>query len=479
MTYQENFAGYSDTNELTLAIARLRTQERISLNKGDSQAADDAKFALGRAQSRLAELYRERGLLDRSVPASATMTPAERAAKGWESVLANPLPPEPSKGDGRRKSKPKKTATVPAPRPDDPWRTLTYSTKRLAGVIRARKLAKQDEADLARLPTSALVFLPRGRQRSCTAADLEALGWSRHLIAELGAPAGGMKYRRTQILHRVDGDDFQRELVRLYQSRLEEAWREQRQREREWDVERLTHGQKRESKAARRWQEENARYREILNTRTVLEAGPAPTGKGPDLTVTPIRSTPARATGETGRTGGVHKGVCPVCNKGSLPRGWLRHQRCEGMARPQETEDTVPAWVEAGPAPEPHGSAKYRRLVAVVEQKEAAARGKRTAGSARPVRIPEARKAVLERCEGRCENPGCAGQPDDVTDNNLALLEVDHVDEIADGGRDHPRVMVALCPNCHAVKTRGQTRVQLAKVLREVAERAHAAANGA
>lgn len=293
-----------------------------------------------------------------------------------------------------------------------------------------------------------------------------------------------MRYRRTQLLHRVDGDDFQRELARHYQIRLEEAWREQcrreqRQRERERDVERLTHEWQRESKAARTWEEGNTRYQEILNTRKALEAGAAATGKGPDLTVTPIRSIPARATGESGRTGEVRKGVCPVCNKGGLPRGWLRHQRCEGLARPQETAEAVPVWVEADPAPEPHGSAEYRRLVAVVERKEAAARGKRTAGSARPVRIPEARRAVLERCEGRCENPGCAGQPDDVTDNNLALLEVDHVDEIADGGRDHPRVMVALCPNCHAVKTRGRTRAQLAKVLREVAERAHAAANGA
>ncbi|WP_369186201.1 HNH endonuclease signature motif containing protein [Streptomyces sp. R08] len=473
MTYQD-FAGYSNANELTLTIARLRTQERISLDEGDIQAADDAKFALGRAQSRLAELYRERGLLNRSVSVSAPTTPAERAAVGWESVLANPLPPELRKDDGRRKPKPKRTVTVPAPRPRDLERILTYSGKRLAGVIRARKLAKQDKADLVRLPTSALVFLPKATQRLCTAANLEALGWSRHLITELGTPTDGMRYRRTQILHCIDGDGFQLELARLYQIRLEEGWREH-----ERDVKRLADEWKHKSNATRRWQEENARYWEILDSRKASEAGASPTGKGPDLTVTPIRSIPAHTTGESGRTGEVRKGVCPVCNKGGLPRGWLRHQRCEGMARPQETVGTVPAWIEADPVPEPNGSAEYRRLVAVVERKEAAARGKRVAGSARPVRIPEARRAVLERCEGRCENPGCAGQPDDVTDNNLALLEVDHADEIAHGGRDHPRVMVALCPNCHAVKTRGRTRAQLAKVLREVAERAHVAANGA
>ncbi|MEV6207209.1 HNH endonuclease signature motif containing protein [Kitasatospora sp. NPDC051914] len=488
MTYQD-FADYSNANELTLAIARLRTQERISLDKGDYRAADDAKIALGRAQARLAELYRERGLLDGAVPAGATMTPAERAAKGWESVLANPFlepPPGPPMREESRKSKPKKATAAPAPRPDDLERTLTYSTKRLAGVIRARKLTKQDEAELACLPTSALVFLPKATQPLCTATDLEALGWSRRLIIELGSPADKMRYRRTQILHRASDDDFQRELARLYQIRLEDAWHERRRREHERDLERLTPWPKRESEAARRWKEENARYQEILNTRKALEAGATPAGKEPDLTVTPIRSIAAQATVKPGRTGDVRVGVCPVCNKGGLPRGWVRHQRCQGMTRSQKTEKASPVPAEAAPAPErsgrtavpgPDGSAEYRRLVAVVEKKEAAAQGKRAAGSARPVRIPEARRAVLERCEGRCENPGCTGQPDDVTYDGLPLLEVDHVDEIADGGRDHPCAMVALCPNCHAIKTRGRTKVQLTEVLRGVAERAHAVAS--
>ncbi|MGW3157039.1 hypothetical protein [Streptomyces sp. NPDC001089] len=83
----QDFEGYSDANELTLAIARLRTRERISFDRADIQAADDAKVALGRARARLAQLYRERGLLDGAVPAGATATPAERAAKGWGLAL--------------------------------------------------------------------------------------------------------------------------------------------------------------------------------------------------------------------------------------------------------------------------------------------------------------------------------------------------------------------------------------------------------
>ncbi|MGW1148215.1 HNH endonuclease [Streptomyces sp. NPDC002454] len=92
-----------------------------------------------------------------------------------------------------------------------------------------------------------------------------------------------------------------------------------------------------------------------------------------------------------------------------------------------------------------------------------------------PVRSAAARRGVLERSGGRCENPRCAGQPTDVTDRGLPILDVDHVDQLADGGRDHPSVMIALCPNCHAVKTRGTTRHTLAEELLAVALARHSA----
>ncbi|MYX97867.1 hypothetical protein GT045_24395 [Streptomyces sp. SID486] len=91
------------------------------------------------------------------------------------------------------------------------------------------------------------------------------------------------------------------------------------------------------------------------------------------------------------------------------------------------------------------------------------------------MRISQAREAVLIRCDGRCENPWCPGQPDDVTDDGRPILEVDHVEEIAAGGRDHPSQMVALCSNCHAVKTRGRTREALRGVLAQAARDKHAA----
>ncbi|MGW2512270.1 HNH endonuclease signature motif containing protein [Streptomyces scopuliridis] len=31
-------------------------------------------------------------------------------------------------------------------------------------------------------------------------------------------------------------------------------------------------------------------------------------------------------------------------------------------------------------------------------------------------------------------------------------MEVDHIDDHAMGGEDLPRAMIALCPNCHALR---------------------------
>ncbi|MEV7616189.1 HNH endonuclease signature motif containing protein [Streptomyces sp. NPDC089799] len=51
---------------------------------------------------------------------------------------------------------------------------------------------------------------------------------------------------------------------------------------------------------------------------------------------------------------------------------------------------------------------------------------------------------------------------------------MDHIEELAAGGRDHPSQMIALCPNCHAVETRGRSRAALAQILSRAAGEAHA-----
>ncbi|MFE3577910.1 HNH endonuclease [Streptomyces vinaceus] len=162
----------------------------------------------------------------------------------------------------------------------------------------------------------------------------------------------------------------------------------------------------------------------------------------------------------------VRTRVCPVCGEAGVPGGAFRHPQCENLISvPQQPQGAV------------HG--RYRELVAAVEQREAAEGAKRRTGiTSRPVRIPQAREAVLGRSEGLCENPRCAGQPDDVKDNGDPILEVDHIEDLAVGGRDHPSQMIALCPNCHMIKTHGRTREHLRRVLADVARARHTAQMG-
>ena len=91
----------------------------------------------------------------------------------------------------------------------------------------------------------------------------------------------------------------------------------------------------------------------------------------------------------------------------------------------------------------------------------------------RPDALPIGRRAVLKRSEGHCENPSSTGDPQDITDAGHPILEIDHVHDLAKGGPDHPEQMVALCPNCHAIKTRGRTREKLRLELLTVALHRH------
>ncbi|GLW64314.1 hypothetical protein Arub01_25580 [Actinomadura rubrobrunea] len=129
------------------------------------------------------------------------------------------------------------------------------------------------------------------------------------------------------------------------------------------------------------------------------------------------------------------------------------------------------------PAQPPSPVEEYLRLVQLVEAAEARGDHNRTTTSTReqPVRSDAARKAVLIRSRGRCENPLCTGQPNDVTDGGDPILEVDHIDDRAGWGRDHPENMIALCPNCHAIKTRGRSRDRLRPLLRTEAQARHEA----
>ena len=119
-------------------------------------------------------------------------------------------------------------------------------------------------------------------------------------------------------------------------------------------------------------------------------------------------------------------------------------------------------------------AAEYRRLcdrVDVFWAERDTTRASRM--SADPVRSADARQAVLLRSEGRCENPGCTGDIHDLTDGGDPILEIDHIHDLALGGPDDPAQMIALCPNCHAIKTRGRTRKELRALLMATARRRH------
>ena len=125
-------------------------------------------------------------------------------------------------------------------------------------------------------------------------------------------------------------------------------------------------------------------------------------------------------------------------------------------------------------APESPLEEAYRRLCGLADRYRERGAGRRSTRNVNVLlRSAAARRAVLARSRGRCENPGCTGQAGDLTDSGAPILEIDHIHELAQGGADDPAQMIALCPNCHAIKTRGSTREELRDVLLVTARQRH------
>ncbi len=64
------------------------------------------------------------------------------------------------------------------------------------------------------------------------------------------------------------------------------------------------------------------------------------------------------------------------------------------------------------------------------------------------------RAYVMKRASGVCE--GCAKEAPFVTSQGRPYLEAHHVSRVSDGGPDHPRWVIALCPSCHRRVHHGQ-----------------------
>jgi 5-methylcytosine-specific restriction endonuclease McrA len=78
-------------------------------------------------------------------------------------------------------------------------------------------------------------------------------------------------------------------------------------------------------------------------------------------------------------------------------------------------------------------------------------------------RRKEARDLVIARSKNSCEYDKCTGMPPDVNRQGLAILQVDHIVALAEGGPDIPSNMIALCPNCHGAKTYGLHSEKMSK----------------
>ncbi|WP_406198226.1 HNH endonuclease [Kitasatospora sp. NBC_01560] len=119
----------------------------------------------------------------------------------------------------------------------------------------------------------------------------------------------------------------------------------------------------------------------------------------------------------------------------------------------------------------------YRRLAKAAEEGAAQRKeAKRQSEVERYVRSSTARAAVIRRSNGRCENPRCAGHPTELTTAGAPILQVDHIQDLAKGGPDIPSNMIALCPNCHALKTYGVNREKLRRELKKIAQLLHSSA---
>lgn len=154
---------------------------------------------------------------------------------------------------------------------------------------------------------------------------------------------------------------------------------------------------------------------------------------------------------------------------------WILHKVSDPLnvvvpSRVREIGEAETANMDAGPGPEVKEHPSYVELRDRAVSRSPGETHRETIRWA-PIRSRYARQAVLVRAEDQCEAPWCTGMPKDRLETGAAILEVDHVNDLAFGGADDPSNMVALCPNCHATKTRGKNiakrRRQLSEVARE------------
>lgn len=73
---------------------------------------------------------------------------------------------------------------------------------------------------------------------------------------------------------------------------------------------------------------------------------------------------------------------------------------------------------------------------------------------------------VIARSKGKCEGCGCNAP---FQTKSGPFLECHHVHRLADGGTDHPKNVVALCPNCHRKSHYAEDSVAFNETLKKTA----------
>lgn len=76
---------------------------------------------------------------------------------------------------------------------------------------------------------------------------------------------------------------------------------------------------------------------------------------------------------------------------------------------------------------------------------------------------------VLRRSAGYCE--GCGSPAPFLTSKGEPYLEPHHITRVADGGPDHPRRVIGLCPNCHRRAHSAADRSEFKEKLKRKLER--------
>ncbi|WP_276302724.1 HNH endonuclease [Halorussus lipolyticus] len=116
---------------------------------------------------------------------------------------------------------------------------------------------------------------------------------------------------------------------------------------------------------------------------------------------------------------------------------------------------------------------KNRELVELRKKAESAAsddpvRDTSELVGSRYVRAPAIKQYAKTRADGICEY--CDDSAPFLTDDGDPYLEVHHVDELGEGGVDHPDTVVALCPTCHKQIHHGKEGEKMNQELKEMLE---------